>query len=314
MEQDKQIVDLMKIITEKEEEKCTILIDGGFSCGKKTIVNALVGQSAAITSADPFGREGVIIDPGYEKDRIIRIIRYYSDGTTYEWENFSAYHSNTINSYGESGSSDIRYIDVIQLSETDFDDRVSFIIISSVCKNDSILDYSRIYDNATAVIFMRNATTPVDHGEISLFEQTYFLNNLQKAFFVINYRDLISGEFDNESVKQYLKDRFCRPVTKQNDRLVCELLEQRLFCLSARNAIKNRNHAPISEDDFSRLEKELRTYISTALPEKQIVRQATAISECLASLRNIVNDMGSSDYDIMQLNKEKRHQDAVREV
>ena len=296
------------LIIEKSLRKALITIDGGFTSEKITLANALIGHKVVLGDIPSITGNSIIIDSGFEKDRVIR---HFSNGTTREWDSLTEYHNEMFesdNALEESSS----WINEYQLAGNVIDSDICFYISSSLHNDFNHLGI--VF--ADVIIYAMSAMQPVNKKKLEILKSSDYQEKHQSLFFTVDSWDLIEDESEDEKaeIKQYFESILKIVFEQQGKSLTDSKKEQRLFFISTRNALKDRSHRAVGypsavsehENDFSRLQKELIAFLNTTIQKKQDDR---VISDCLSELRSIVKEIGSEYYESMLSEIEGRYFD-----
>lgn len=217
----------------------SVLFTGGFSAGKSTALNALMGNAKMHTSSQP------------DTPIITKIANGRDDGTVQIFYRDSSREPLTISSEQFYNSYRVDAVNPEKYQEVDFavfriplaNPAVQFVD-SPGMQNSDVEDRiaGEFSAKADAIIYVANAVKPFEADERKYILQHYVGKHPQNVFFVINWFNMVnsSEEEFTENIHKVLDEVF----TDEEDRFDAELYEKRVFYVDAYQSECARCHMP----------------------------------------------------------------------
>lgn len=212
--------------TKKKIKKFSVVIDGGFGCGKHTLTNALIGRGITEPSICPHPEnEKIVINFGYDNEKAVI---HHRNGTTEEWS-LDDYQSIKFKDDYKKAWDYIEY----HLKGNDVERKLQFTLLPPYSHD---LFSQDAYINANAVIYCMNAINPLTSYEKDFISAKYYNKQLKNVFFAVTRWDAIGDEDSKSYAKEYIEKGLSDVFVETNGRVNRELMNSRIFYLNVRGA------------------------------------------------------------------------------
>ena len=314
-----------KLVVEIKEAESFLLRDdfkivvvGEFSRGKSTFINALLGKKVLPAKTNPTTTIINIINYGVDK----KFVLHFRDTETTCQISEEAFKTITAVEAPEDDSDE---------SLKKFEDkvkeiaRIKFAEIAyplELCKNGiEIVDTPGTNDldqvreeitfkfipEADAAIMLLSAEQILSRSEVNFLEERILKNDIDKVFFVINFKDRLENENDGERIK----------VLAYNELKKC-INKPRVFLVSSKHALNKRRSDSgetvkgfipnsIDETGFKEFETSLADYL---IREKS----GTKLKKYISRLERLCNDLLENNIKIRERNIGSSVQELTKEL
>ncbi|MBM7702346.1 dynamin family protein [Metabacillus iocasae] len=293
----KQLTDTILAIHREEFE---IIVVGEFSNGKSTFVNALLGKEILPASVRP---TTAILNKVYYNEKRSHKLFYRNSKFPPKEINEELFKKIIAPSEPIDGDENtlVNLKKSVELIKSIDHAEIGYPV--ELCKNDIVLidspgtndldpDREAITNHyipkSDAAIIVLNATRALSESEVSFLRDRVLSADINKIFFVINFKDLLRKDGDLEKVYQYVKKELSGIVD-----------DPRLFFVSSRHALLQRRLAngedlpkqrrpllPLEQTGFQELERELLDFLQY---ERGAVKLEKPINRGLKVSREILD-------------------------
>ena len=228
------------------QQRCclNVLFTGVFSGGKSTLINALVDRKLLPTSIKPETPTISKIWFGTPNEKVTVVYSFDKEKSARKGKNPGEREQITLGEYQQEYRLQNKQIDPeaidhveIQLTYNVFENLSQFVDslgLDNAAKEDQI---TKEYETkANAIVFLMNATKPLEISEQDRIAAKYFNKQLKNVFFVVNRFNSLNSQEEREDVIKRYKEFLSQVFVDKRGKVDNELMEKRVFFINAKGA------------------------------------------------------------------------------
>lgn len=306
------------------QDKFNIVVVGEFSRGKSTFINALLGKRVLPAATKPtttminkitygerhkfilYFREGKSFKEVDETEFYQTVAEREPD---YEDEQEVEQYKNRVNWLRSIAYADIKYpLDIC---------KEGIEIIDTPGTNDLDTNREEITFNflpkADVAILLLSATQPLSKSELQFLKERIIGNQIKNIFFVINFKDKLNDQAEEEKVINYVREQLETVLPKPKMFLVSGKQALNLKRQANGEVVKGLIYSDLSETGFTDFETQVSDYLinerANIKLQKYVDRGNLFISEILKSIIQVrLNAAGLTAKQLEQkVNEAKPH-------